>query len=224
MLGLLIAPAATVYLLCDHFPAMLWGGGLIGMFGSRRRPGALLSREQSAVRRGHRPRARRDLLPRLAFQSALRRAPPSAQTTAFPRGKARALVPRATADDSPDNATKTESTIVPSRFDSPAFSFRSGDHRSTACPPAVRCTARNDSARRISTFGKPLESDRRRHRARRRQRRGHRARGAFTARRGSSSGGESSARLARSPFASCSSGSSRACCKFPSFSSSARCS
>jgi len=34
MLGLLIAPAATVYLLCDSFPAMLWGGGVIGMFGS----------------------------------------------------------------------------------------------------------------------------------------------------------------------------------------------
>lgn len=34
MLGLLIAPAATVYLLCDSFPAMLWGGGIIGMFGS----------------------------------------------------------------------------------------------------------------------------------------------------------------------------------------------
>jgi ABC-type Mn2+/Zn2+ transport system permease subunit len=34
MLGLLIAPAATVYLLCDSFPAMLWGGGLIGAVGS----------------------------------------------------------------------------------------------------------------------------------------------------------------------------------------------
>lgn len=34
MLGLLIAPAATIYLLCDSFPAMLWGGGLIGMCGS----------------------------------------------------------------------------------------------------------------------------------------------------------------------------------------------
>ena len=34
LLGLLIAPAATVYLLCDSYPAMLWGGGLIGMFGS----------------------------------------------------------------------------------------------------------------------------------------------------------------------------------------------
>lgn len=34
MLGLLIAPAATVYLLCDSFPAMLWGGGAIGMFGA----------------------------------------------------------------------------------------------------------------------------------------------------------------------------------------------
>ena len=34
MLGLLIAPAATVYLLCDSFPAMLWGGGLIGSVGS----------------------------------------------------------------------------------------------------------------------------------------------------------------------------------------------
>lgn len=34
MLGLLITPAATVYLLCDSFPAMLWGGGLIGALGS----------------------------------------------------------------------------------------------------------------------------------------------------------------------------------------------
>jgi len=34
LLGLLIAPAATVYLLCDSYPAMLWGGGTIGMFGS----------------------------------------------------------------------------------------------------------------------------------------------------------------------------------------------
>jgi ABC-type Mn2+/Zn2+ transport system permease subunit len=34
MLGLLIAPAATVYLLCDSFPMMLWGGGVIGMVGS----------------------------------------------------------------------------------------------------------------------------------------------------------------------------------------------
>ncbi len=34
LLGLLIAPAATVYLLCDSYPAMLWGGGVIGMLGS----------------------------------------------------------------------------------------------------------------------------------------------------------------------------------------------
>jgi ABC-type Mn2+/Zn2+ transport system permease subunit len=34
MLGLLIAPAATVYLLCDSFPAMLWGGGALGALGS----------------------------------------------------------------------------------------------------------------------------------------------------------------------------------------------
>jgi ABC-type Mn2+/Zn2+ transport system permease subunit len=34
MLGLLIAPAATVYLLCDSFPAMLWGGGILGAIGS----------------------------------------------------------------------------------------------------------------------------------------------------------------------------------------------
>lgn len=34
LLGLLIAPAATVYLLCDSYPAMLWGGGAIGMLGS----------------------------------------------------------------------------------------------------------------------------------------------------------------------------------------------
>ncbi|MHA3774219.1 metal ABC transporter permease [Verrucomicrobiota bacterium sgz303538] len=34
LLGLLIAPAATIYLLCDSYPMMLWGGGLLGMFGS----------------------------------------------------------------------------------------------------------------------------------------------------------------------------------------------
>ncbi|HSI13333.1 MAG TPA: metal ABC transporter permease [Chthoniobacter sp.] len=34
LLGLLIIPAATVYLLCDSYPAMLWGGGAIGLFGS----------------------------------------------------------------------------------------------------------------------------------------------------------------------------------------------
>lgn len=34
LLGLLITPAATVYLLCDSYNAMLWGGGLLGMFGS----------------------------------------------------------------------------------------------------------------------------------------------------------------------------------------------
>jgi ABC-type Mn2+/Zn2+ transport system permease subunit len=34
LLGLLIAPAATIYLLCDSYPAMLWGGGFLGMFGS----------------------------------------------------------------------------------------------------------------------------------------------------------------------------------------------
>ena len=34
MLGLLIAPAATIYLLCDSFPAMLWGGGVLGAAGS----------------------------------------------------------------------------------------------------------------------------------------------------------------------------------------------
>jgi ABC-type Mn2+/Zn2+ transport system permease subunit len=34
MLGLLIAPAATVYLLRDSFPWMLWGGGIIGAIGA----------------------------------------------------------------------------------------------------------------------------------------------------------------------------------------------
>jgi len=34
LLGLLIAPAATVYMLCDSYPAMLWGGGFLGMFGA----------------------------------------------------------------------------------------------------------------------------------------------------------------------------------------------
>lgn len=34
LLGLLIGPAATVYLLCDSYAAMLWGGGAIGMIGS----------------------------------------------------------------------------------------------------------------------------------------------------------------------------------------------
>ena len=34
MLGLLIAPAATIYLCSDSFPAMLWGGGIVGALGS----------------------------------------------------------------------------------------------------------------------------------------------------------------------------------------------
>jgi ABC-type Mn2+/Zn2+ transport system permease subunit len=34
MLGLLVTPAATMYLLTDHFPRMMWGGGLIGLFGA----------------------------------------------------------------------------------------------------------------------------------------------------------------------------------------------
>ena len=34
LLGLLIAPAATVYLLCDSYPMMLWGGGALGAVGS----------------------------------------------------------------------------------------------------------------------------------------------------------------------------------------------
>lgn len=33
-LGMLIAPAATVYLCSDSFAAMFWGGGVIGMLGS----------------------------------------------------------------------------------------------------------------------------------------------------------------------------------------------
>ncbi len=34
LLGLLISPAATVYLLCDSYAALLWGGGALGVFGS----------------------------------------------------------------------------------------------------------------------------------------------------------------------------------------------
>jgi ABC-type Mn2+/Zn2+ transport system permease subunit len=34
LLGLLISPAATVYLLCDSLPVMLWGGGALGVVGS----------------------------------------------------------------------------------------------------------------------------------------------------------------------------------------------
>jgi ABC-type Mn2+/Zn2+ transport system permease subunit len=34
MLGLLIAPAATIYLCSDSFPVMLWGGGIVGALGS----------------------------------------------------------------------------------------------------------------------------------------------------------------------------------------------
>jgi manganese transport system permease protein len=33
-LGLLVLPAATVYLLCDSYAAMSWGGGVIGMTGA----------------------------------------------------------------------------------------------------------------------------------------------------------------------------------------------
>jgi ABC-type Mn2+/Zn2+ transport system permease subunit len=34
LLGLLIAPAATIYLLSDSYSTMLWGGGFLGMLGS----------------------------------------------------------------------------------------------------------------------------------------------------------------------------------------------
>jgi ABC-type Mn2+/Zn2+ transport system permease subunit len=34
LIGLLIIPAATIYLLCDSYPAMLWGGGALGMLSS----------------------------------------------------------------------------------------------------------------------------------------------------------------------------------------------
>jgi ABC-type Mn2+/Zn2+ transport system permease subunit len=34
MLGLLVTPAATMYLLTDHFPRMMWGGGAIGLLGA----------------------------------------------------------------------------------------------------------------------------------------------------------------------------------------------
>jgi ABC-type Mn2+/Zn2+ transport system permease subunit len=34
LLGLLVSPAATMYLLCDSFPVMLWGGGVLGVLGS----------------------------------------------------------------------------------------------------------------------------------------------------------------------------------------------
>lgn len=34
LLGLLIAPAATMYLLCDSYPVMLWGGAALGTIGS----------------------------------------------------------------------------------------------------------------------------------------------------------------------------------------------
>lgn len=33
-LGLLVLPGATIYLWCDSFDAMAWGGGLLGMIGS----------------------------------------------------------------------------------------------------------------------------------------------------------------------------------------------
>jgi ABC-type Mn2+/Zn2+ transport system permease subunit len=34
LLGLLIAPAATIYLLTDSYPVLLWGGGILGSLGS----------------------------------------------------------------------------------------------------------------------------------------------------------------------------------------------
>lgn len=34
MLGLLVGPAATMYLLTDRFPVMMWGGAFLGCFGA----------------------------------------------------------------------------------------------------------------------------------------------------------------------------------------------
>lgn len=41
MLGLLVCPAATMYLLTDNFPRMMWGGGVLGALGAT--AGLLLS-------------------------------------------------------------------------------------------------------------------------------------------------------------------------------------
>jgi manganese transport system permease protein len=34
MLGLLVCPAATMYLITDNFPRMMWGGGVLGVIGA----------------------------------------------------------------------------------------------------------------------------------------------------------------------------------------------
>jgi ABC-type Mn2+/Zn2+ transport system permease subunit len=41
MLGLLVCPAATMYLITDNFPRMMWGGGILGVIGAT--AGLLLS-------------------------------------------------------------------------------------------------------------------------------------------------------------------------------------
>jgi hypothetical protein len=54
LLGLLLAPAATVYMLCDSFPRDVVGRGIDRARRFRRRTGPLESRAESAERRRHR--------------------------------------------------------------------------------------------------------------------------------------------------------------------------
>ena len=59
-LGMLIGPAATIYLCSDSFAAMFWGGGILGMIGSCAGFARFLL-AQSSVRRMHCPCPRRHL-------------------------------------------------------------------------------------------------------------------------------------------------------------------
>ncbi len=89
-LGLLTAPAATVYLFSDSFAALFWGGGVLGMAGSSL--GLFISvLAQSPFGRLHRSRARVRLLRRIPFQPALRGARQALPAPAFPRPVARAM-------------------------------------------------------------------------------------------------------------------------------------
>jgi ABC-type Mn2+/Zn2+ transport system permease subunit len=56
-LGLLVLPAATIYLLCDSYAAMSWGGGVIG---------------EHSIRPRHYPRAWNSLCRRLSLRTEIR--------------------------------------------------------------------------------------------------------------------------------------------------------
>jgi ABC 3 transport family len=72
-IGLLILPAATIYLLSDSYEVMMWGSAFLCMISAV--TGLLLSYWVNLPRSGHRDGAQRRLRRRISFWTPLRSGP-----------------------------------------------------------------------------------------------------------------------------------------------------